>query len=107
MPTLHSHPPRTAETCPKAKAKILINRFFPPPPTADLSDIGTAPQYRPCYQTGKITVHEIRSAILGSISKKAPGEDGIPNSILKLLISPLLPHLYRIFNENLSLGLLK
>lgn len=93
MPALHSHTPRMPESCPKAEAEILINRFFPPPPTVDLSNIETLLNYLPSYHTGKITVHEIRSTILGSISKKVPGEDGIPNLILKLLIDSLLPHL--------------
>ncbi len=103
MPALHSHPSRMPES-PKAKAEILINRFFPPPSTVNLSDIETLPNYLPSYHTGKITVHEIRSTILGSIFKKAPGEDGIPKLILKLLIDSLLPHLYRIFNKCLDTG---
>lgn len=104
MPALHSYPSRMLESCPKAKAKILINRFFLPLPAVDLSDIETPPNYLPSYHTGKITVHEIRSIILGSISKKAPGEDGIPNLILKLFIDSLLPHLYQIFNKCLDTG---
>lgn len=60
--------------------------------------------YNSCYHTGKITAHEIQAAIIGSISKKAPGEDGILNLILKLLVQQLLPHLYRISNNSLSLG---
>ena len=92
------------ELCPKAKTKILINRFFPPPPIVDLSDIETPPNYFPSCHTERITVHEIRSTILGSISKKAPSEDSIPNLILKLLIDLLLPHLYRIFNKFLNTG---
>ncbi len=104
MPALHSHPPQMPESYPKAKAEILINRFFPPPPMVNLSDIETLPNYLPSYHTGKITVHEIRSTILGSISKKVPGKDSIPNLILKLLIHSLLPYLYRIFNKYLDTG---
>ncbi len=92
------------ESCLKAKAEILLNWFFLLPLTVDLSDIEILPNYLPSYHTGKITVHEICSTILGSISKKAPGEDGIPNLILKLLIDSLLPHLYRIFNKCLDTG---
>lgn len=104
MPALYSHPPRTPESCPKAKAQIWIDRFFSPPPAIDLSDIETAPPYHPSYHTGKITVYEIRSTILGSISKKALGKDGIPSYILKLVIDALLPHSYRIFNACLDTG---
>lgn len=104
MPALHSHPPQMPESCPKAKAEILINRFFPPLPAVDLSDIEAPPNYLPSYHTGKVTVHEIRSTILGSISKKTPGEDVILNLILKLLIDSLLPYLYRIFNKCLDTG---
>ena len=92
------------ESCPKAKAKILINPFFPPPPAVNLSDIETSPNYLPSYHTGKITVLEIYSTILESIFKKAVGEDSIPNLILKFLIDSLLLHLYWIFNKCLDTG---
>lgn len=103
IPALNSHPPRTPPSHPADKAQILLDAFFPRLPDVDLTNI-TGVTYNPCYQTGKITAHEIRVAITGSISNKAPGEDGIPNLILKLGIEQLLPHLYRIFNDNLSLG---
>lgn len=77
--------------------------FFPQLPKVDLTDT-TGFIYNPPYQTRKITANEIRAAVMGSISKKAPGANKIPNLILKLLIKQLLPHLYRIFNDSLSLG---
>lgn len=90
------------ESCPKAKAKILINWIFPPPPAVDPSDIKTPPNYPRNYYTGKISNHEIQSTILGSISKKAPDENDIPYLILKLLIDSLLLHLYQIFYDCLD-----
>lgn len=92
------------ESCSKTKAKILINRFFPPPLAVNLFDIKTPLNYLSNYHIGKITFHEIRSTILGSISEKTPGKNGIPNLILKLLIDSLLPHPYRIFNKCLDTG---
>lgn len=49
-------------------------------------------------------MHEIRQSILIAISDKAPGEDGIPNRILKSIIDLILPYLYVIFNACLSTG---
>ena len=103
MPPLYSHPPRNPETDPVKKAQILLNQFFPPPPNADLSDTQGF-EYEQGFDTGNITMHEIHQSILMAISDKAPGEDGIPNRILKSIIDLILPHLYVIFNACLSTG---
>lgn len=104
MPALYSHPPQMPESCAKAKAQILIDRFFPPQLIVDLSaDIEVAPEYHHSYHIGKITIYKIRSTILRSISKKSPGKDGISNFIFKPIIDILLPHLYRIFNVCLEI----
>lgn len=49
-------------------------------------------------------MHEIRQSILMAISNKAPGEDGIPNRILKSIIDLILPYLDVIFNACLTVG---
>lgn len=87
---LYSYPLRMPTSHPADKAQILLDTFFPQLPEVDLNDIEGA-VYNSPYQTGKITVHEIRAAIQGSISEKAPAVDQIPNLILKLLIEQLLP----------------
>lgn len=103
MPALHSHPPLNPETDPARKAQILLNQFFPPPSDTDLSDIQNV-QYEQGFDMGDITTHETRQAILTAILDKAPGEDGIPNRIVKSIIDLILPYLYIIFNACLSAG---
>lgn len=49
-------------------------------------------------------MHEICQSILVTISDKAPGEDGIPNHILKSIIDLILPYLDFIFNACLTVG---
>ena len=104
MPALYSHLPCVPKSCPKAKAKILINRFSLPLQQLTFSILKHHQITLKATIQGKITIHKIQSTILGSISKKATGEDGILNLILKLLIDLLLPHLYRIFNNCLNAG---
>ncbi len=91
MPPLYSHPPRNLETDPVKKAQILLSQFFLPPPNADLSDTQGF-EYEQGFDTGNITMHEIHQSILLAISVKAPGEDGIPNRILKSIIDLILPY---------------
>lgn len=51
-----------------------------------------------------ITDHEVKGILDGLPAKRATGGDGIPNEILKLAKSILLPHLTPIFNACLTLG---
>lgn len=81
----------------------MLSQFFPPPPNADLSNTQGF-EYEQGFDTGNITMHEIRQLILLAISNKAPGEDEIPNRILKSIIGLILPYLYIIFNACLSTG---
>lgn len=74
------------------RAKCLSDSFFPSSPPADLADIeGTI--YPDPIEFPQITEIEIRKAIKGASSKKAPGEDMIPNLILKKAIELLLSQL--------------
>ncbi len=89
--------PTGPATTPEAICEVLKARFFPPNPAADLSDI---PSY--AYPPGKqspaaITVEEIASALSKAKSHKAPGPDGIPIFVLKLLGQPLLKYLQALF----------
>ena len=103
MPALYSHLSLNPKTDPVRKAQILLNQFFPPPSDADLSDTYNF-EYEQSFDTGDITAHEIRQSILTAILEKAPGEDRIPNRILKSIIDLILLYLFIIFNACLSTG---
>ena len=87
----------------KGKADILLQSFFPPPVQADLDDLATA-EYPPPICLGSITREEIRRVIQAVPAKKAPGCDGIPNAVLKLIQKEIAPVLYYLFNSSLNLG---
>lgn len=80
-----------------------MNTFFPPPVQAELDDVNDA-VYPHAHTMGPITANEIRKAITQAPSNKAPGEDAIPNLILKEIVEFILPHLYRIFNACMTIG---
>ncbi len=96
--------PSTAqyETNPKKKIELLCNAFFPSPPKTDLPDIPGF-DYPSPYTLPPITSHKIYLAVFQPSPHKAPGPTGIPNFILRQLISTLLPSLHQIFNALLNL----
>jgi hypothetical protein len=66
---------------PEDKAQRLRQSFSPPPPQADLSDT-EAYEYPSRVEVPDITTLEIERAIRRASLNKAPGADGITNSIL-------------------------
>ena len=93
----------TWEQDPAGKADLLMKAFFPPPVTADLSDIPSM-KYPPPRSIGPITREEIRRVIARAPVKKAPGKDEIPNVIWWILYRSIAPILLVLFNWSLSLG---
>lgn len=88
----------------EGKSNILMNSFFSPPLVqAELDDLKDA-EYPPAYQLGDITVNEIAKAIKQAPSFKTPGYDGIPNAILKSVLSIIIHPLHNLFNSSLRLG---
>ena len=66
------------------KADLLRHVFFPQPPQADLSDIdSTSPPNQLTFLA--ISQQEIIDVIKRAPPDKAPGEDGIPNRVWKIL----------------------
>lgn len=101
LPALHDHPPMLPESDSAKKAGILLRKFFPPPPTVDLSDIQGA-TYNQDLTIPDIQLHEVSRAIMTTVANKAPGEDGITNRVLKWTNETIAPHLQRIFNASLA-----
>lgn len=104
-PTLISPSGRRAETV-EDKAELFQEAFFPEPPPADLSDITDQHQYPEPIPLPKIERHEIETAIRATPPDKAPGEDGIPNSLWHKLIAvtKVREMLYQLFNACVRTG---
>ena len=62
------------------KADTFRAAFFPQPPPADLSDTLSF-QYPQPIEFPPITTQEIYEAVRTAKAGKAPGDDGIPNSL--------------------------
>ena len=80
------------------KVLMFKDTFFPPPPTADLSDIQGFTYPEPEESLMVISADEIAKAIARVKADKAPGPDGIPNRMLKALGTTLVERLLPIFN---------
>jgi hypothetical protein len=85
------------------KAAAFQAAFFPKPPEADLSDIEGFHYLEP-KEFPRITEHEVREAIRSAPPDKAPGEDQLPNSVLKLASEALIPLITRVFNRSIDIG---
>jgi len=89
------------------KAHILIDRFFPPPAQADLSDLPVL--RRENHQTvysipSDINWQELAETIRKLPNKKAPGPDELTNEVLKIIRLPLVVALQEIFQSCLTQG---
>jgi ribonuclease HI len=88
---------------PEEKAEVLRQAFFPPPRQADLADIAGY-EYPPPIECPDVTMAEVEKAVRKAAPNKAPGTDGITNSILHTTLDILLPSLCKLFNACLQLG---
>lgn len=77
---------------------------FSPPPEADLSDTLRFPYPVPQESRQEVTQEEVSTAIAGLKADKAPGPDGIPNRVLKVLDGVMTQKLTPIFNACASLA---
>jgi ribonuclease HI len=105
IPTLHQGD-RTAETA-EQKADLLRGTFFPPPPTADLSDIeGYIYDQSQDVTFPDINEHKITKAIQKAPPDKAPGPDTIPNKVWRALtaVPAFIQALKMLFNACIYLG---
>lgn len=99
-----SSPGTIAETIDQ-KAEAFRTAFFPQPPPADLSDTESFQHPQP-IEFPTITTQEIQEAVRGAKAGKAPGEDGIPNSLWHKLIEipVILDVLVQLFNACIRTG---
>lgn len=88
---------------PHDKAKALSDSFFPPPPTADLTDLQGF-QYPQQLEVPDITPQEVLREIQRPGPDKAPGPDMIPNRALQALADILAPGLTTLYNICLHAG---
>ncbi|KAJ6029797.1 hypothetical protein N7499_012205 [Penicillium canescens] len=93
------------------KVQALREVFFPAPPIADLSDIDESPANRKQITFPAITEQELANAIRRTPPNKAPGPDGIPNKVWRLLADEasashraFISTLLSTFNACLRLG---
>lgn len=87
----------------KDRAQCLVDSFFPPPAAANLQNIaGTS--YPEPISLPSITEEEIFQAVTNAAPNKAPGEDDIPNHIIKLALPTIMPALVWIFNSSITTG---
>jgi hypothetical protein len=82
--------PQELATTPVAEREALKMCLFLPIPSADLSDIPAFEHPAEKSSSSTITLDEIASALSKAHPHKAPGPDGLPIFILKLLGKPLL-----------------
>ena len=85
------------------KAEILAETFFPPAPTADLSDT-VGYDYPQESSVLPITVDEVKRTIAHTRPKTAPGTDDITNHLLQIAKETLAPILTDLFNGCLFIG---
>jgi len=92
--------PAIGELCwvAEGKTQLLKDIFFPPVAEADLADLEGFNYPPPLEDCPEITAEEIRFAIYKPAQDKAPGPDGIPHRILRLLSGPLSEPLRLLFN---------
>jgi hypothetical protein len=85
IPSLKGSDGGLAETN-QEKVNLLRQVFFPPPPVADLSNItGSNPSPSGQILFPPVSQQEVRDAIKRAPPDKAPGEDGIPNRVWRML----------------------
>jgi hypothetical protein len=94
-------------TTPEEKARLLGERFFPPPVAADLSDIDdfiANHQYPNPINCPDITAAGFTAATQHLKSGKAPGSDNVNNEVVKRMSHIINPLAVWIFNKILDLG---
>ena len=97
FPSLRDNTSRSIVSTFEGKVKILRETFFPPPITADLSDIATTSYPLPITTNQEIKKEEVAKAIRRPVPDKVLGISGIPNRFLRVVLPNLggcITHLF-------------
>jgi hypothetical protein len=87
------------------KVQILTEKFFPATGDADLSDIiADSPEPSWLGITHVVTKQELLRVVKQLPTGRAPGPDGIPNEILKLIIPLLADDLAQAISQRFASG---
>ncbi len=87
------------------KSIELQHAFFPPPPPANISDIGQNPQYPvPVPYQGTITEHQLERTVHKTNPKKAPGPDGIANMVIQKTYDVIKGHMLTMAQASFNLA---
>jgi hypothetical protein len=87
----------------KRKAEILMDTFYPTPPDPR-GDEGRTQTRRDTIEWPELTLHEVKEAIFGSNSDKAPGPDEITFRVWKEIWPVVGPHLLQLYQSLLKTG---
>lgn len=94
----------TLKSDPRSKAEILLQQFksvFTPP---DSLPIPTLPQTTPPIPTIQISEAGVTKLLRDLKPNKAPGPDGIPNTVLKTCAENIAPSLSLIYQRSVDTG---
>ena len=87
------------------RAQILAERFFPGEGLADLSDIEENQHITSTVHVStSVTAEEVKEIIKETPNGRAPGPDGIPNEILKIIAPSIAEDLARAVTNLLEQG---
>jgi hypothetical protein len=86
------------------KAELLREKFFAPPPYADLTDTLDYQYPTPVQEQGEVTQEEIEDAIRSPAALKAPGPTGIINLVLQKALPIISAIITRILQACIRIG---
>ena len=86
------------------KVEVLKERFFPPPPEADLRDVAGAQYPERIQCSEQILEQEVMTAIRRPHPDKEPGPDGITNRVLQMAARTIVPQITHLFRACLRIG---
>jgi hypothetical protein len=88
----------------RSKTELFRDMLFPPPSTADLSDISGYEYSEPIEVPAELSIEEVRRAILKTKKDNASESDEIPNRIIHLIARYSLRLIMRLFQACLDQG---